>query len=126
MFNKANFSRSVAVSVMLLMVAVGCQGCGGGGNGAASSGGSGGGSGAATLSWSPPTQNTDGTPLTAAGFRVYYGTASRHYGAPIDVGDVTSYVLGGLQVGQTYYFAVTAYDSGGNESAYSTEVSKTL
>ncbi|MGP8164053.1 MAG: fibronectin type III domain-containing protein [Steroidobacteraceae bacterium] len=33
--------------------------------------------GTASLSWSPPTENTDGTPLTnLAGYVVYYGTSS--------------------------------------------------
>src|SRR5271167_1095091 len=34
-------------------------------------------SGSATLIWSAPTENTDGTPLTnLAGFHVYYGTSA--------------------------------------------------
>ncbi len=60
-----------------------------------------------------------------AGYKVYYGTASRSYGTPINVGNVTTYTVTGLTTGQTYYLAVTAYDnaSPANESTYSTEVS---
>ena len=40
----------------------------------------------------------------------------------VDVGNVTTYTVTGLADGATYYFAVTAYDSVGNESGYSNEV----
>jgi hypothetical protein len=60
-----------------------------------------------------------------AGYRVYYGTASKAYGSPIDVGNVTTYTLTGLPSGQTYFIAVTAYDTSNNESGYSNEVSGT-
>src|SRR5512136_1446198 len=60
-----------------------------------------------------------------AGYKVYYGTASRSYGTPVNVGNVTTYTVTGLTTGQAYYLAVTAYDnaSPANESTYSTEVS---
>lgn len=72
--------------------------------------------GATTLAWSP-NQERD-----VAGYRVYYGTASRTYGPPITIGNVTAYTLGNLAVGATYYFAVTAYDTAGYESGFSNEV----
>src|SRR5512139_1743420 len=56
-----------------------------------------------------------------AGYKVYYGTASRSYGAPINVGNVTTYTLTGLSAGQTYYLALTAYDTANNESNQSNE-----
>jgi polysaccharide export outer membrane protein len=56
------------------------------------------------------------------GYKVYYGTASRSYGRPVNVGKVTTYILTGLTLGQTYYVAVTAYDKSNNESRYSNEV----
>jgi hypothetical protein len=62
-----------------------------------------------------------------AGYRVYYGTSSRSYGPYIPIGSsVTSYTLNGLVDGRTYYFALTAVDTSGNESGYSAEVSKTI
>ena len=83
-------------------------------------------SGEAVLSWDPPTTNTDGSSLTdLAGFKAYYGTASGNYGIIIDVGNVFTYTVTGLSNG-TYYFVVTAYDTSGNESGFSNEVSKTI
>ena len=67
--------------------------------------------GAATLSWSPPTENVDGTPLTnLAGYRVLYGQASASLNQQVDIptAGVTSAVIEGLASG-TWYFAVKAY-----------------
>jgi hypothetical protein len=58
-----------------------------------------------------------------AGYKVYYGTASRSYDQVRDVGGTTSFRALGLTNGTKYYLAVTAYDSSGNESSYSQEVS---
>ena len=82
--------------------------------------------GSATLAWSPPTTNVDGTPLNdLAGFKVYYGTTPGAY-TSIVVGAVTTYNLVGLTKGQTYYFTVTAYDTSGYESDYAAVVSKLI
>jgi len=79
-----------------------------------------------TLTWDPPTTNEDGTPLEdLAGYKIYYGGSSRDYTVSIDVGNVTIYRIDNLPPG-TYYFAATAYDTSGNESDYSNEVSKML
>lgn len=58
-----------------------------------------------------------------AGYKVYYGTQTGTYGAPVTLGKVTSYTLANVTAGRTYYFALTAYDTSGNESARSAEVS---
>lgn len=76
--------------------------------------------GSATLSW----QACSETDLSQ--YRVYYGTSSRTYGPPIPVGNVCSYTVNELTEGQTYYFAVTAIDTAGNESGFSSEVAKTI
>lgn len=79
--------------------------------------------GAATLTW---TANTESD---LAGYKVYIGTASGTYsfpGSAFVVGKVTSYTIPNLPIGQTYFFAVSAYDSAGNESPLSAEVSKSL
>ncbi|TAK08599.1 MAG: hypothetical protein EPO39_04195, partial [Candidatus Manganitrophaceae bacterium] len=73
----------------------------------------------ATLTWSANTESD------LAGYKIYYGTASRKYGPAINVGKTTTYLLTGL-ANQTYYFALTAYDTAGNESGYSVEVSRTF
>ena len=69
-----------------------------------------------TLAWdSNPEPNL-------AGYKIHYGSQSRSYTSSIDVGKQTSYTLTGLADGQTYYFAATAYDTAGNQSNYSAEV----
>lgn len=105
--------------IICLIITIITGGCGDGG-------GSGGGTENATLSWDAPTTNTDGTDLTdLAGYKIYYGTSPGTYDSVIDTGDVTTYKITDLTPA-TYYFVVTAYDKGGNESAYSNEVSKTV
>ncbi|HDL07884.1 MAG TPA: fibronectin type III domain-containing protein, partial [Desulfobacteraceae bacterium] len=61
-----------------------------------------------------------------AGYKVYYGTSSRSYGYPVYAGNACTYTIDNLAEGQTYYFAVTAVDTSGNECGYSAEVSKTI
>src|SRR5712691_7418478 len=56
---------------------------------------------------------------TLAGYRLYYGQTSRSYATNIDVGLQTTTTVTSLTTGQTYYFAVTAYDSTGTESPLS-------
>ena len=78
-----------------------------------------------TLSWNPPIKNEDGTIIDdLAGHIVYSGNAPGSYSQSIDVGNVAFYELDNLTAGQTYYFAVAAYDISANESEHSNEVSK--
>ena len=80
--------------------------------------------GSVSLTWSAPTTNADGTQLTdLTGYKVYYGTKAGLYHS-INVGAADSFEVTGLAVGQTYYFAVTAYDASGSESDYSDVISK--
>jgi hypothetical protein len=84
--------------------------------------------GTATLTWTRPTENTDGTPLTnLAGYYIYYGTDSSNFTQTIDIIDptTTNYMITGLHPG-TYYFAVTAYNAFRIESAKSNIASKTI
>jgi fibronectin type 3 domain-containing protein len=60
-----------------------------------------------------------------AGYKVYVGNTSGSYNSPITIGNQTTYTVTNLASG-TYYFAVTAVDSSGNESGYSNEVSTTV
>ena len=76
-----------------------------------------------TLTW---TANVE---LDLAGYKIYVGTNSGTYsfpGSPFVTGKVTSYTISNLPKGQTYYFAISAYDNAGNESVLSAEVSKSL
>ena len=82
--------------------------------------------GSATLSWTAPTLNTDNSPLTdLAGYKIYYGTEPGHYHAVVrlDNPGITTYVVEYLTP-NTYYFAVTAFNSAGIESRLSGEARK--
>ena len=84
--------------------------------------------GSATLSWSPPTQRIDGTPLeNLAGYRIRYGTAPGSYSNQLQIPNpgITTCVIENLPAG-TYYFVAIAYDAAGLESAPSAAVSKTI
>jgi hypothetical protein len=84
--------------------------------------------GSATLSWTPPTQNTDGSALrNLAGYRIYWGTAPGNYSHSTTVNNagLTSYVVSDLTPGR-WYFAVSAVNSSNTEGARSAEASKTL
>lgn len=83
-----------------------------------------GGPGTVTLTWEPPTQYSDGAPLTQlAGYNIYYGTASQSYSQSIKLSNpgLSTYVVQNLPAG-TYYFAISAYDSTGAQSSFSPEV----
>ena len=78
--------------------------------------------GTAKLTWTVPAGSV-------SGYRVYYGTASRTYSQAMGGGTYSStsnITLSGLPSGHTYYFAVTAVDAAGVESAYSNEASKVI
>src|SRR4051812_2235406 len=67
-------------------------------------------SGTATLSWTRPTNNTNGSPLrNLAGYRINYGASPDALKQSITVSDpaATSYTLEGLASG-TWYFAISA------------------
>ncbi len=76
-------------------------------------------SGTANLSWNANTEPD------LSSYKVYMGTASGNYGTPVSVGNTTSHTLTGLSDG-TYFFAITAIDTSGNESGFSNEVSKAI
>lgn len=76
---------------------------------------------AATVEWLAPLTATDGSTLTnLAGYRIYYGTDVTRMTSRIEVKNagVLSYVIEGLTPA-TYYFAVTAINVHGQESARS-------
>jgi hypothetical protein len=79
-------------------------------------------------SWTEPTTNVDGTPLTdLAGYRLYYDVADADcLGSTFEEivaaqaapppGSTASYRLTGLSSGTAYFVAVAAVDASGNES----------
>ena len=84
--------------------------------------------GRATISWTPPTTNTDGSTLmNLAGYHVAYGTSASALTKVTDVttAGVTDALVDNLSPG-TWYFSVKAYTSSGTESAASTVTSKTI
>ena len=65
-----------------------------------------------------------------AGYKVYYGLAPGSYTKTIDIGlvnptGIPTYTVEPLADG-TYFFVVTAYDTSGNESGFSNEVTKKI
>jgi hypothetical protein len=72
-----------------------------------------------TLAWDANSETN------LAGYKLYVGTSSGSYGAPVNVGNVTTHTVTGLASG-TYYFALTAYNSEGLESGFSNEVTVAL
>jgi hypothetical protein len=86
------------------------------------------GSGTATVTWAPPTQNSDGTALTnLAGYKIDYGTSSGALTKTVQVASAgtSSYTVNNLASG-TWYFAVQSYTNSGSQSALSNVTSKTI
>jgi len=82
--------------------------------------------GSVTLTWIPPTQKTDETALTnLAGYKIQYGTDSSALNQTIDLKNpgLSTYVVENLTPA-TYYFAIQAYTSTGEESDPSNVVTK--
>jgi len=79
--------------------------------------------GSATLSWAL------GTDPGLAGYYVYVGTSSGVYnypGSPFTTGLVSTYTIPNLPKGQTYFFALKAFNSSAQTSVFSVEVSKSI
>lgn len=81
----------------------------------------------ARLCWQAPTQNTDGSPIQAGSlgpYRIYQGTSATNLAR---VAEATGLCADrtGLATG-THYFAVTAVNTAGVESALSSVGSKTI
>lgn len=86
------------------------------------------GTGSLTLSWTAPTQNTDGSALTdLAGYWVYSGAAATSLSKLTQITNkaATSYVVTGLVPG-SYSYAVTAYNAAGVESDLSATTTATV
>jgi hypothetical protein len=84
--------------------------------------------GSASLSWTPPTRNTDGSTLSnLSGYRIYYGTSSSSMTRTVQLNNpsLSSYVIENLSPA-TYYFAVKSLTSTGAESSLSNTASKTI
>jgi len=85
-------------------------------------------SGSATLTWTAPTTNTDGSALTdLAGYHIYYGNSPSALSTMIDIASAgtLSYTVSSLASG-TWYFAISAYTTSGLQSALSATGSKSI
>jgi hypothetical protein len=81
-----------------------------------------------TLSWSAPTENTNGSALTnLAGYIIYYGTSASAMTQTIDISTVgmLTYVVGNLSAG-SWYFDIVAVNSAGVQSSPSATVSASI
>ncbi|KKP80221.1 MAG: hypothetical protein A2271_02845 [Candidatus Moranbacteria bacterium RIFOXYA12_FULL_35_19] len=83
--------------------------------------------GSAVLSWNANSE-TD-----LAGYKIYYGKKPRTDDCPkggyekvVDVGKKVNYTVNNLELGQTYYFSVTSYNSAKKESCFSGETKKEI
>jgi hypothetical protein len=86
------------------------------------------GTGTATLSWTPPTENSDGTTLTnLAGYEVRYGRSASNLDQSVSLTNpsLNRYVVENLSAG-TWYFAVVAVNASGVTSALSNTSNKTI
>jgi hypothetical protein len=82
----------------------------------------------ATVSWSAPTENTNGTALTnLIGYNIYYGSSAGALTNKININTVgiQTYVIDNLSSGN-WYFALTSINSAGVESALTDTVEATL
>ena len=70
-----------------------------------------------SITWSPPVPSN-----SVAGYKIYWGHASRGYTERVDVGDALTWAVTNLSPSLTYYFAITAYNASSNESDFSAEL----
>lgn len=84
--------------------------------------------GSAMLSWTPPTQNSDGSSLNdLAGYKIYFGLSQGNYPNSISIDNpgISSYLVENLPP-NTYFFVATAVNQTGQESPFSNVTSKTV
>ena len=84
--------------------------------------------GSMSLSWTAPTENTDGTALTdLGGFKLYFGTSVGNYpnSVRIDNPSINTYLVENL-LPDTYYIVATSFNTAGIESSYSNFAVKTV
>ena len=84
--------------------------------------------GSVTLSWTPPTQNEDGSQLTdLAAYRILWSRDGGAFSDSVRINNpsVTRYVVENLTPG-TYEFAATSINSAGVESRFSNSITKVV
>jgi len=84
--------------------------------------------GSASLSWTAPTENEDGTPLTdLAGYKLYWGTTPGNYPNSVTINNatVTTYLVENLSPG-SYEFVAKSFNASGVESRFSGTATKII
>ena len=84
--------------------------------------------GSATITWTAPTQNTDGSALIDLdAYMIYYGVSEGTYPNQVRVDNpgLTSYVIENLPP-DTYFFVATSINTNGVESTFSNVAMKTV
>jgi hypothetical protein len=84
--------------------------------------------GSATLSWTPPTENSDGSALTdLAGYQVWYGQSQNNLNKTVMLNNasLSTYMVENLGSG-TWYFTLVAVNSRGTTSVSSGVATKTI
>ena len=84
--------------------------------------------GTATVNWTPPSTNTDGSALTnLSGYRITYGRSADNLDQTVTINNAgtTTYTIDNLSVGR-WYFAVYAVNQAGVESDISNIADKTI
>jgi hypothetical protein len=84
--------------------------------------------GSATVNWTPPTQNTDGSALMdLAGYRIVYGRSADDLNQSVSVTNpgLSSFTVDNLSTG-TWYFGVISLNSAGAESEISNIATKLI
>jgi hypothetical protein len=82
----------------------------------------------ATLSWNPPMENTDGSPLVdLAGYKIYFGHVADSLDRVIVLRNpgLTRYLVENLYP-ETWYFAMTSFNARGHESGRSPAIRKRI
>lgn len=85
-------------------------------------------SGVATLSWTAPTENTDGSVLqNLSGYVIHYGPSTNDMTSTITIANpgITTYVVDNLPAG-TYFFSLSATTASGIQSAPSGVATTTI
>jgi hypothetical protein len=119
-----SFRFKYLLALILLSPLFACSGSGGGATGGFNA------NTPADLSWVAPSEREDGTGLALseiAGYRIYYGTKTGVYQNYIVINDhtVEQTQIADVPAG-TYYVVMTAIDTEGRESDYSSEVVVTV
>lgn len=121
--DRPSMKRMSYIAVFLILLTSMAAGCGG----SASIGSSSSAAGSVLLNWNPVITNDDGSPMEdMAYYKVHIGPTAGVYTSVRAPFRSTQQLIEDLPEGETLYFAVSAVDTSGNESNFSSPVSVTV